>query len=128
MVEFAMVVGPLMLLLYGLIAFGMMFALKQSMTSAAADAARAAIGAPPGTEATVAQLALNQRLSWLGSKYSAADSPAPVVAACANNAAKQCITVKVNYPYAAKPLVPNPPGLSMLAPTVMKSEATVQIS
>jgi len=128
MVEFAIVVGPFVLILYGLIAFGMMFALKQSMTSAAADAARSAIGVPAGTEVTAAKAAVAQRLSWLGAKYTPGDSPDPVVGPCPNNTVRNCITVVVSYPYATKPLVPSAPGLGLVSPSVIRSQATVQIS
>ena len=127
-VEFALVILPFMLILYGLIAFGMMLALKQSMTGAAADAARSAVGVPAGTEVAVAKATLAQRLDWLGAKYSPGDSPDPVVGPCANDAAKTCITVKVHYPYGAKPLVPKGLGIGFLTPEVIDTEATVQVS
>ena len=43
-VEFVLVAIPLFFILYGLIAFGMMLALKQSVTNAAAEGARAVVG------------------------------------------------------------------------------------
>ncbi len=125
MVEFSLVILPLFLVLYGLISFGMMFALKQSMTNAAADAARSAIGATD--PAFAASETLDDRLSWLGAKYDASDSPAPSVAPCDNDATKTCITVKVIYPYESKPLVPLAPGLGLFTPSSMTTEATVQL-
>ncbi|MGI8806299.1 MAG: TadE family protein [Acidimicrobiales bacterium] len=126
--EFSLVILPLIFVLYGLIAFGMMFALKQSMTNAAAEGARSALGAPAGTEVAVAKAAVAQRMGWLGAKYSAADSPDPVVAPCVNDATKNCITVRVNYPYGTKPLIPLAPGLGLFTPSTFGTEATVRLS
>ena len=47
MVEFALVIGLFVLVLYGLIAYGLALDLKQNMTHAATEGARAAIGAVP---------------------------------------------------------------------------------
>ena len=133
-VEFALVLIPLVFVLYGLIAFGMMFALKQSMTGAASDAARSVIGVtdntstPDDERVLAAKSTLSDRLSWLGTKYSAADSPAPTVGPCVNNAAKTCVTVTVRYPYSSKPLVPPAPGLGLITPSTINSQATVQLS
>ena len=44
LVEFALVVGLFVFILYGLISFGMILATKQRITNAAAEAARAAVG------------------------------------------------------------------------------------
>jgi len=128
MVEFALVMIPLTILLYGLIVFGMMFALKQSMTSAAADAARSAIGATSGDEVTAAQNTLQDRLGWLGDKYSPSDSPTPEVKPCMNDVSKSCITVKLAYPHNTKPLLPLAPGLGLITPSSINTEATVQLS
>jgi Flp pilus assembly protein TadG len=125
-VEFSLVLLPLVLVLYGLISFGMMFALKQSMTNAAADAARSAIGATD--PAVTARNTVGDRLNWLGSKYAATDSPAPSIAACASAPGRDCITVTVRYPYKNKPLVPLAPGLGFIIPSTITSTATVQIS
>lgn len=126
-VEFALVILPLVFILYGLIAFGMMFALKQSMTNAAADAARSAIGASDPVAAATATVA--DRLDWLGGKYNAAtDLSVPAPAPCPNDATRQCITVTINYPYGSRPLVPTAPGLGLITPDKFTSKATVQIS
>ncbi|HEV2759699.1 MAG TPA: TadE/TadG family type IV pilus assembly protein, partial [Acidimicrobiales bacterium] len=78
-VEFALVILPLMFVLYGLIAFGMILALKQSVTSAAAEGARAVVGVPddaatPADERLEkARTTVAARLNWLGAKYSPSD-------------------------------------------------------
>jgi hypothetical protein len=125
-VEFALVMVPLFLILYGLITFGMMFALKQSMENAASEAARAAIGASD-PEAT-ASATVADRLDWLGSNYNAGDSPLPSEAPCVYDITKQCITVTVTYPYKTKPLLPLAPLMDLFVPSSMTSKATVQLS
>ena len=44
LVEFALVIGLFMLILYGLISYGMILATKQRVTNAASEAARSAVG------------------------------------------------------------------------------------
>ena len=44
LVEFALVIGLFMLILYGLISYGMIMATKQRVTNAASEAARSAVG------------------------------------------------------------------------------------
>lgn len=145
-VEFALVILPLIFVLYGLIAFGMMLALKQSVTSAAADGARSVVGVTDDTT-TVADERLEKakttvaaRLNWLGSKYSPSDvkvswyDPATLdcnyaAAAPVPPAAPAPVTVcvKITYPYSTRPLVPLAPGLGLVTPDNLGSEARVQV-
>jgi len=138
LVEFSLVVVIFVALLYGLIAYGMAFALKESMTNAASEAARSAVGAPTGSEETTAYATANDRLGWLGAKcctYEGGTEPDdPMVldaatGACANNTNEQCITVKATYDYERSPLVPvmRLPGFTYLFPNTIKTEATVQL-
>lgn len=130
LLEFALVMLPLTILLYGLIAFGMTFGVKNSLTNAAAEAARSTIGAPSGTEAAVAKATVAERLDWLGSRYQASDTTTAVVN-CATNvpdAAGRCIKVKIVYPYSSRALVPSAPGLGLLLPNQMTAQATVKFS
>jgi Flp pilus assembly protein TadG len=130
MVELALVMIPLMMMLYGLIAFGMVIALKQSMTSAAADAARSAVGAPVGTEASVAQATVAQRLSWMGSKIQPSDTIATVVdcTTIAPDASGHCMQVIITYPYSSRPVVPQAPGLGLVTPSQLTAKAVVKFS
>ena len=133
LVEFALVFGLFVFILYGLIAFGMMLALKQSMTNASAEAARSAVGISDDASAiTKATTTAQQRLSWLGgSDWSHGQKGAvtitPTVAACAGGSGR-CLTVNVTYNYSAHPLVPPAPGLGLVTPNSFSSTSTVQIS
>src|SRR5437588_6838703 len=52
MLEFALVIPIFVFVLYGLIAFGLMLSAKQTVTNAAAEGARAAVGATGDPVAT----------------------------------------------------------------------------
>ena len=142
-VEFALVAIPLFFILYGLIAFGMMLALKQSITNAAAEGARAVVGveddtATPAVDERVekAKTTVANRLTWLGSKY----QPSDLTVSWYNSSSGSCdvpaggtppspatICVKITYPYDSRPLIPNAPGLGLITPSNLGSEARVQV-
>ena len=143
LVEFALVFALFVLVLYGLIAFGMMLALKQSITHAAADGARAAVGAYPdpaiagdtlqAAEVRAATAKVTGALGWLGSKYDPSFTTA-TVAPCSGTGTAQCITVKISYPYSSPvlgkggPLVAPAPGLGLVMPDAIGTTAVVQVS
>ncbi|MDQ3977959.1 MAG: pilus assembly protein [Actinomycetota bacterium] len=142
-VEFALVAIPLFFILYALIAFGMMLALKQSVTSATAEGARAVVGvvddpATTGVDERVlkAQTTVANRLSWLGAKY----QPGDLTVSWYNSSSGACdtpaggtppspptICVKIAYPYNTRPLIPTAPGLGLITPSTLGSEARVQV-
>lgn len=141
-VEFALVAIPLFFILYALIAFGMMLALKQSVTSAASEGARAVVGvvddpATAGDERVLrAQTTVANRLSWLGSKYQPGDltvswynsvSGACDVAAGGTPPSPPTVCVKIAYPYTSRPLIPGAPGMGLITPSTLGSEARVQV-
>lgn len=128
LVEFALVFGLFVFILYGLIAFGMMLALKQSVTNASAEAARSAVGISVDADAiTKAKQTVADRLDWLGSKYQDSDTVA-TVGFCSGATGPKCITVKITYPYSSRPLVPPAPGLGLITPDSFGSTAVVQIT
>ena len=125
--EFALVIGLFMFVLYGLVWFGMMLALKQGITNAAAEGARSAVGLTGAAAQTKAQQTVADRLSWLGGNYQASDVTIGLPAPCVGGSGT-CITVKISYPWKTRPIVPPAPGLNLVSPTSFGSEATVQIS
>jgi Flp pilus assembly protein TadG len=140
LLEFALVFGLFVFVLFALIAFGMILSTKNSITHAAAEGARSAI-APyndPANTTTAAKKAaaiaaakaqVASSLSWLGSKYVAADSPDPTVGACVGSTSgtATCITVKVVYPYETRPLVVAP-GMDLITPKTFSSTAVVELT
>ncbi len=105
-VEFAIVAMVFLLFLYGIITYGFIFGLDQSMNHAAEEGARAAISKT--TEATAITHAHDtalDRLSWLGSRIQSSDIVA-TVADCPNDTSVRCITVTITYPWETRPIVP----------------------
>lgn len=129
LVEFAVVIGLFVSVLYGLIAFGMMLALKQSVTSAAAEAARAAVGiTTDGAAITTAQTTAADRLDWLSPAQQAALIITPTILNPCPNGSGRCIRVEITYPYAGNELIPPAPGLGLVTPSSFGSTAVVKIT
>ncbi|MGH3848304.1 MAG: TadE/TadG family type IV pilus assembly protein, partial [Pseudonocardiaceae bacterium] len=106
LVEFAFVFPIFILILFGLISFGMILGLKQSVTNASAEGARAAIGATKrpsdltlvDAQKRVATARARGALTWIGPARIGVTTFDPQVAPCVNDTTKQCITVTVKYP------------------------------
>lgn len=116
-VEFALVVIPLVLILFGIISYAYMFSVRQALTQAAAEGARAAAVAqtnPSGAALAAVNKALegNGRLSCGSNGLTCtAGTPQP----CREGA--QCVTVTVSLNYNTFnpfdfPLIPMPNTLS----------------
>jgi Flp pilus assembly protein TadG len=121
MVEFAVVVGLFVFILYGLIAFGMILATKQRITNAAAEGARAAVGQTTAANAVSVATARVLAAGLPAGSY----TPSYVTAPCGVN---QCITVTITYNLAAHPVIPPAPGLGLVTPGSLTSTAVVQYS
>ena len=127
LVEFALVVGIFVMVLYGLVYFGMALATKQRVTNAAAEGARAAVGAATAVDAqTIAQNRVVALLGTPNGRYTVT----PVAAPCnvASPTGAQCIQVTVTYDWQNYPVVPAAPGLGIAPVNSLGSTATVQYS
>ncbi len=127
LVEFALVIGLFVLILYALIYFGMALATKQRVTNAAAEGARAAVGAAsPSAAQTVAQNRVEALLGAPNGRYTVT----PVAGPCNTTASNgpQCIKVTVTYDWENHPAVPAAPGLGLAPVDTLGSTATVQYS
>jgi Flp pilus assembly protein TadG len=124
-IEFALVFLIFFSLFYGIVAYGFMFALKQSVTLAAEEGARAAVRDAPNEAARLAQAQTmaNDVLSWLPGGGITVSATA---ANCVANPATRCVTVVVNYDYAGHPIVPALPLLGIAIPANLGATATVQ--
>ena len=135
LIEFSLVFGLFVFVLYALICFGMILATKNSLTHAAAEGARSAIGVVdnPVTlddERVVrAQDRVAKSLSWFGSRYQPGDTQA-TVGSCGAPAppSAQCITVTITYPYETRPVIPPAPGLGLVTPSSLTATAVVELS
>jgi Flp pilus assembly protein TadG len=130
MLEFALVIPIFIFVLYGLIAYGMMLSAKQTITNAASEGARAAVGAPAGNQTAETAAAHDRVAQAMGSlsQYKVDDPNAfkAEYISCGNGAT--CIKVTVTYDYASHPIVPPAPGLGLVTPDKLTSTAVVQVS
>jgi Flp pilus assembly protein TadG len=136
MLEFALVIPIFIFVLYGLIAFGIMLSAKQSMVNAATEGARAGVGASPtggqqlsDAQTAAAKAAVQRSLQDSVKQYDVND-PAEFnanVTWCAGSSGPKCIFVNLTYPYSSKPLVPQAPGLGLVAPSTLTAHAVVQV-
>lgn len=123
--EFALVSMLFMMLLYGIITYGFLFGLDQSITHAAEEGARAAISKTTATEqASYAKDTALDRLAWLGANISPSDVTA-TVAPCTNDTSVNCVRVSIVYPWSTRPLVPKFVGVP--TPTQIDAQAIVQV-
>ncbi len=119
--EFSLVFILFVFILYGLITFGVILAQKQAITNAAADGARSAVG--NATPAAAAQARVESALGAPNGRYIATYTSAPCVGGTGT-----CMTVKIDWQYKTKPLVPPAPGLGLVTPDTFGATAVVQIS
>jgi Flp pilus assembly protein TadG len=111
-------------ILYALIAFGVALSTKHSITSAASEGARAAVGASDYT--TAKSQAQSRILSALGTSNGRYTVTIPATAtACGTHS---CIEVTITWDYANHPVVPSAPGLGVFMPNTLTSKAVVQYS
>jgi Flp pilus assembly protein TadG len=140
-VEFALVVGPLVLLLFGIISYGVMLSLRQSLSQAAAEGARAAaVTYVADQKKPEAANAVTAALDGFGVRCEGAalKKGATVVGGCAISepgactpaagVGIQCVTVRLTYDYANHPTVPTLPGLGIAMPDTLTYEAQARVS
>ncbi|MGH3372276.1 MAG: TadE/TadG family type IV pilus assembly protein [Nocardioidaceae bacterium] len=133
LVEFVICSTLFLVLIYGLISFGVIFGVKHTLTSAASEGARAAVGAPLNSgcstprcnEIAAAKAKADQVIDGgLGSRAVHVPTIAPTVATCAGSS-HDCITVTVTYPYADHPVLPQ---LVPFLPETLSSTSVVELS
>jgi len=124
-IEFALVFVLFFLLMYGIVAYGMVFAIKHSLVQAANEGARAAVRDVGGLPARIelARAVATESIAWLGDR-----APEPQVSAedCATTP-YVCLSVTLVYDYAGSPLVPALPALGVVLPDNLTGQATVQL-
>lgn len=124
-VEFALVFVLFFLLMYGIVAYGVVFAMKHSLLQAANEGARAAVRDVGGLPERVAlaRAVAAESVAWLGDR-----APAPEVSAEDCQATPYiCLNVTLTYDYAGNPMVPSLPALGIVLPERLTGQATVQL-
>lgn len=122
--EFALVVPILLAFVFGIISYSYMFSVRQAITQAAAEGARAAAVASSGQSATEAVEAVNSALSGYGMTCGAGGlTCTPVTSSCGG---ESCMQVTVSYAYRANTPMPNLlPDMAVPATLAFTSSAEV---
>lgn len=127
-VEFAIIMPVILLLVFGIIGYGVMLAFRQSLSQAASEGARAAVGAPASGVSAAAQSAIQSAMATYGKSCTdgvtcTISTPAP----CAGDSSHTCVQVTVSYPYRDDPIVPNVPGLGFALPQSLTFTSSVEV-
>lgn len=129
--EFALVIPILLAFLMGIISYGYIMALQQTVTEAAAQGARAA--ALSAVEQTYSQRrsatvgAVNQTLGTFGMNCNSGGLSCDLeVSPCSADPSRTCAAVVVSYAWASEPRIPQLPLLP--APERIEHRAVVEVS
>lgn len=125
--EFAIVSGLFIALLWGILQFGYIFDFKHNLTLAASEGARAAVSkADPALQKQTAIDTARQRLTAIGSSAAWATVTATDPYSCdATDPNVKCIKVSIDYPWREHPLIPQLIGVA--APETLHAESIVEV-
>lgn len=125
--EFALILPVFLLIIYGALSFGLAMSVQSSLNQAAAEGARAAVGATDSTYQSVAQAAAQARVTATvgaaNGKYAVVTPSGPYV--CGTGT---CVRITISYPYSTHPVIPAAPGLGLILPATLNSAYEVQVS
>jgi len=130
--EFAIVAQLLILLLYGMITYGFVFALDHNITQAAAEGARSVISQPTtASDQTIIDAAVADATNHIS--FAAAKPPIGVVTAeiihnCNGTTGLRCIHVSIKYDWRSHPLIPGFVGMQYLTPSEIGADSTVELT
>jgi hypothetical protein len=131
LVELSFAIVLLLVVVFGIITFGLILSFKQGMTQAASDGARAAAVAPVGDAAAQAKTATARSVAAFDQECNVAGltcifgPPRP----CAPSAVtRQCMEVELVYDYKNFPLIPRLPLLAALLPDTLTSTSDVEVN
>ena len=141
-VEFALVVVPLLYVVFGIISYGYMLSYRQALGQAASEGARAAAVVPSGmsvaAKGTRALNALNDSLSSYGvtcagsvlkhGSTTAGSCSIQTKTACPSDSSRSCAIVTIVHRYRDHPLIPTFPGLGITLPEQLTYTAVVEVS
>jgi Flp pilus assembly protein TadG len=132
MVEFAIVVVLLIMLLYGILTYGLILAAQSTLTQAAADAARSALVVGTTNAVATAESQAGTDVGWMGKGTCGTSGTVitcnAVEETCPSNSLETCIKVTVTYNYSQSPLFPELPGLGVITPSTISSTNVLQLN
>lgn len=135
-VEYALVFPIFFVLIYAVLSYGIVFAVRLGMQNAAEDGARAglryctpALTCREAAARTVAQ----SRVDWLPAVAAPVARTCPIgvdcavsVTSCGTTLPTRCqIVVTIDYDYASNPIAPPLPGFGFLLPDKLQGRASV---
>lgn len=126
-VEFALILLPLMILVFGILGYGYMLSFRQAISQAAAEGVRAAAVAPAGlgnVEREARALTAVDNALGYGITCASAGMTCTVTIA-PGCGAHDCAQVRLHYAYAANPLIPSFPFVPLPANLVYETSAAV---
>lgn len=141
-VEFALILPILVVLVFGIIAFGYMLSFRQALSQAAAEGGRAAAVKPAGTASgdrlTAARAAVNDALDSYGVECTsggglthsggASGTCTISIGACSSGpTGAQCAKVTLDYPYSSNALIPGL-GINAVLPDNLVYSTEVRVS
>jgi hypothetical protein len=141
-VEFALVVPLLVLVLFGIISYGVMLSFRQSLSQAAAEGARAAavtfVEDEKRGEAVLAvtgaldsfEVSCTDAGQLMRDGADVGDCAISPPGECEPNAGEdvQCVKVTLTYDYKKGGIVPTFPGLGIILPDKLTYEAQARVS
>lgn len=123
-----------MLIVFGILGFGMMLSFRQTISQAATEGARAgAVQVDTTQRVSDATAAVSDALDVVsvgGAHLTCSSTNVTCTvaqAACANDTTHQCITVTVSYPYRSAPLI-KVPFVNAIMPSVLSYSATARVN
>jgi Flp pilus assembly protein TadG len=140
--EFALILPILVMLVFGIIAFGYMLSFRQAMSQAAAEGGRAAAVKPAGTanadRLAAARAAVNDALGSYGVTCTSAGGLTHTggssgtctitIGACSSGpSGAQCAKVTLHYPYSDNALIPGL-GVNAILPDDLEYTTEVRVS
>lgn len=134
-VEFALLLVPLLLIVFGVISFGMMLSFRQTLSQAATEGARAAaVETDAAAREATAITAVEDALATLDASHTCGDGVLTCeidVGPCANDGSRDCVIVELVYIYEGEggdPMIPSPPLIGELLPDTLTYAATARVS
>lgn len=146
-VEFALLVPVICVVVFATISYAYMFSFRQALSQAAAEGARASVGAavtgtcPPTAAAypvtgcpaqaaaadAVARSLDGYGMTCNGAAHLTCAITPPTTCSGPPAASGQCVTVTVSYPYREHDLLPSVPGFGFTLPETLRFSSTVVV-